>query len=222
MRQRSASSAPCRRAPSARDRVLNIVATIVEVAIVILAVVYIASGSLISLVVWGATVAVYLGVGFAIANPTSLGVDRQDRVGALGALSWVLPLVASACGVYAATTVLSAQAAPEGTSELALYGLAAAAMILSWLLLHTGFAHIYQSYFETSPTPTLRFPGTDDPALIDFLYFSFAIGTAFATSDTQVLSRRVRRTVIVHSVVGFFFNAYVIAVAFQILQGVSH
>ena len=53
--------------------------------------------------------------------------------------------------------------------------------------------------------------GYDDP-------FSFTIGTAFATSDARVDTSRSSWIVMVHNIVGFLYNALVVAVAFQILQ----
>ncbi len=44
-------------------------------------------------------------------------------------------------------------------------------------------------------------------------------GTSFATSDVEVVGIRTRRVVLLHSIVGFFSNALVAAVAFQVLQG---
>ena len=46
-----------------------------------------------------------------------------------------------------------------------------------------------------------------------------APGCAFATSDVTVTARRLRWTVTVHSVLAFFYNAVVMAVAFKILTG---
>lgn len=47
--------------------------------------------------------------------------------------------------------------------------------------------------------------------------FSFTMGTSFATS---VRTPPIRRIVLVHSVVAFFFNALVVAVAIQVLQDI--
>lgn len=66
--------------------------------------------------------------------------------------------------------------------------------------------------------PNIAFPKRTVPFFSDFLYFSFTIGTAFATSDARVETSRSRWIVMMHSVVSFLYNALVVAVAFQILQ----
>jgi uncharacterized membrane protein len=43
------------------------------------------------------------------------------------------------------------------------------------------------------------------------MYFALVVGTTFQTSDTAVISQRMRRTVMVHGLVSFIFNTAVIA-----------
>ena len=63
-------------------------------------------------------------------------------------------------------------------------------------------------------------PGTDgEPTLSDFLYLAFTVGTSFAVSGATIASREVRRVVLVHSVTSFFYNALLIAIAIQVIQG---
>ncbi|HEX4293581.1 MAG TPA: DUF1345 domain-containing protein [Rhizomicrobium sp.] len=59
----------------------------------------------------------------------------------------------------------------------------------------------------------LEFPGTPDPGIWDFLYFSFVVGTTAQTSDVEVRSTEMRRAVTLHSIVSFFFNTILIAMA---------
>jgi uncharacterized membrane protein len=64
-----------------------------------------------------------------------------------------------------------------------------------------------------------RFPDCPHPALVDFLYFSFTVGVSFAVSDVEVRSRALRWHVMVHSILSFFYNAIVLAVAINIITG---
>ncbi|SPT54079.1 Predicted membrane protein [Actinomyces bovis] len=142
---------------------------------------------------------------------------RQVREG-LGR-SWVLPLLASATGVVTAIHALGVdRSGVQGVVASFLAISSSLGVILSWLLLQVGFAGIYRAICLTASEPLLKFPGTAEPFLSDYLYFSFTVGSSFATSDVAVRSRRVRRVVLVHSVVAFFCNALVVAVAFQVLQ----
>lgn len=69
----------------------------------------------------------------------------------------------------------------------------------------------------------MRFPGDPTPDYLDFLYFSFVVGTTNQTSDTEVTSRAMRSVVMLHGILSFFFNTAVIALAVnlaaQLVQG---
>ena len=88
--------------------------------------------------------------------------------------------------------------------------------IPGWFVLHLGYARHYQR-LATSDGYGLEVPGSRDAALTDYVYFALTLGTTFATSDTNIVSRRLRWTATIHSVLAFFYNAIVMAVAFRLL-----
>ncbi len=205
-----------------RHRPSDYFATAVESVIVLTSVAYVASGSLTVLIIWESVAAVYLLVSFVVSRRRSLaGKNEAGRTGTLATLAWVLPLAASLVGITAAVHVLVVRGlddpAPGQGTVLAVA--ASLAIILSWHMLHTGFAQIYVASWDRHPDePGLAFASDRTPTFADFLYFSFTIGTSFATSDVTVSSSRMRWTVLVHSIASFFYNALVVAVAFQVLQ----
>jgi len=90
---------------------------------------------------------------------------------------------------------------------------------LGWLVLHTAMAFHYGDihYFDDPRTSAddggdLDFPGRSEPCPWDFLYFSFIIGMTCQVSDVQVKTTVMRRTVLWHGLVSFFFNTVFIAV----------
>jgi uncharacterized membrane protein len=98
--------------------------------------------------------------------------------------------------------------------------LALGTVALSWLLLHTvyslHYAHVYygdadQSDQRYSAAKGLDFPNTEDPDYVDFAYFSFVIGMTCQVSDVQVTSQRMRRLTLVHGVISFGFNTFILA-----------
>jgi uncharacterized membrane protein len=98
--------------------------------------------------------------------------------------------------------------------------LAAVGAPLGWFVLHTAMAFHYADlhYFDDPTTPEddegdLGFPGKGEPCAWDFLYFSFVIGMTCQVSDVVVKSTVMRRTVLWHGVVSFFFNTVFIAMA---------
>ena len=177
--------------------------TAAELVTVLVAVGYVLSGSVVVLIVWEALATAYLLSGSILTWRRSItGRHGGRRSGTLDTLSWVLPLMASLVGVNAAVLAIG--------------------IILSWHLLHTGFAQVYESLQHRDPEhPALEFPRTTHPGLADFLYFAFTIGTSFATSDATVATVRMRWLVLTHSIVSFFYNALVVAVAIQVIQQIA-
>ena len=88
--------------------------------------------------------------------------------------------------------------------------------LLGWSLLHLGYARHYERLDHLYGS-AIEFPGTKDAELTDYMYFAITFGTTFATSDVNVVSRRLRWTVATHSVLAFFYNAIVMAIAFKII-----
>ena len=217
------SAEPTGRAPRQSGELVDIVfATVIS----ILAIAYVAVPFLPVLIAWQAVALVYLVLLFTTFRnrktrdlPTH-GRPLPRRV--LEYLSWVLPIVASATGIASAVTLLTTEGANgTGTSADLLVGfLGSSAVVVAWFLLQTGFAEIYESVYERLEEPTMiSFPGIDEnPTLGDFLYLSFTVGTSFAISGATIASRKVRRVILIHSVTSLFYNAFLIAVAIQVIQ----
>lgn len=90
---------------------------------------------------------------------------------------------------------------------------------LGWFVIHFNeAAHYSNLYYRehhrgSKSRKALDFGDDAEPGIQDFLYFSFVIGMTSQTSDTNVLTTPMRRAVTFHSVVSFFFNAILIAMA---------
>lgn len=196
--------------------------TAVEGLIVALSISHVLLGGLPLLALWEAVAVTYLVAGFIVIRRRTLRSDSSERgrSGVLDTLSWVLPLTASVTGVNAAVVVLAQTEPSAPTTERVLLATAGAlGIVVSWHLLHVGFAQVHESAYQRGPGHDgLVFPGTAKPTSADFVYFAFTIGTAFATSDVEVTSSRGRLLVTIHSIVSFLFNALVVAVAYQVLQ----
>jgi uncharacterized membrane protein len=104
--------------------------------------------------------------------------------------------------------------------------IAAISILLSWLFMNSMFAvHYAHSYYGNGPdagkTPRggLDFPGTKQPDYWDFVYFAIVLGMTFQVSDVQITNRAIRRTALMHSVIAFFFNVFIIAISVNIAAG---
>ncbi len=113
----------------------------------------------------------------------------------------------------------------SGTSRSSLLeGLAVAAVVLGWLVTHTGYtfryARVYYAPDERGEAKKgLGFPGDEAPDDMDFAYFSFTLGMAFQVSDVTVTTSDLRRTVLFHSLQSFVFNTIIVALALNFLFG---
>jgi uncharacterized membrane protein len=93
------------------------------------------------------------------------------------------------------------------------------AIICSWLLTHTMFAlHYARIYYNEANgksleeyTGGLEFPNDELPDYFDFMYFSFTISMTSQTSDVSITSRQIRRIVLGHEIVSFFFYSVILA-----------
>ena len=110
---------------------------------------------------------------------------------------------------------------PQGQARL-LLGLSAAAVLLSWAVLHTVFGvHYARLYYEAKDIhgrpfkegrrSGFNFPGTETPNYIDFLYVSFTVALTYSMSDVVVENPLLRRIVLIHSLISFFFYSTVLA-----------
>jgi uncharacterized membrane protein len=81
------------------------------------------------------------------------------------------------------------------------------------------YAHEYYGGEDVGRGGGLKFPNETQPDYWDFVYFSFVIGMTFQVSDVQVTGKRVRRLVVAHGVVSFFFSVAIIALMVNIGSG---
>lgn len=110
--------------------------------------------------------------------------------------------------------------------QAVLVPVAISGMLLSWLMVHVIFAfhyaHLYYGNDTSDPSKHaegLEFPNEKKPDYVDFVYFSFVIGTTFQVSDTDVTSRPIRRLVLLHGLLSFGLNAFVVALTVNLIAG---
>lgn len=119
-------------------------------------------------------------------------------------------------------------------------GLAVGSVLLSWFLLHTLYAPHYARLFYGPPeadVPALELaePGTGTtrrvaggidfnlggywPTYADFTYFAFNLGMTFQVSDTSVSSPTIRRLVLGHCLLSYFFATAITATVINLVVG---
>ena len=141
----------------------------------------------------------------------------------------VMSALAAVASIAAIIAELGTVKDMSGATKSLHIALAIVTIFTSWAFIHVMFAlhYAHEYYLEADARKFdadglrggLTFPDDDKPTYGDFLYFSFAIGCAAATSDTNVTSKPMRRIVAAHSALSFFFNATVLALTINIAAG---
>ena len=169
---------------------------------------------------WDAGVLLYLVTTWTMM--VRAGVHELRRRAALhdeGEWTIILLLVAATLSSLIAIGAELHQARLENATHLWRPAVAAVTIMISWMFLHTimaqHYAHDY--YLREGTGPCLVFPDRiAEPGYWDFAYFSFTIGVAAQTADVAIASPRIRRVALAHSVLSFFFNTAILALAINV------
>lgn len=110
----------------------------------------------------------------------------------------------------------------DGAEAAAGYALTVGTLFGSWLLVGTLFCfHYAHKYYRCDEEKLpLKFPDNEkEPDYWDFMYFSFTISVAVQTSDVSVMTNGMRKLVLGHSVLNFFFNLVILGLSINIAAG---
>ena len=176
------------------------------------------------LIAWDLGVGLYLVLALILMlRSTVEHVRWRARLEDDGALVVLLLTVGAAVASVAAIFVelINVSDMPRHDQTLRL-ALVITTIVLSWAYVHIAFALHYAHEFydeDANGQPKLGFPGTEEPDYVDFLYFAFVIGMTSQTSDVSISSSELRRLVLIHGVIAFFFNTTLLAITINIAAG---
>lgn len=146
-------------------------------------------------------------------------VQDENRV-----VIFIIVLIATLAGLIAVIILIITKTENQSESAYKI-PIAIAGMLLSWFLIHTTFtlryAHIFYGNNEEKPATHaggLEFPEEDRPDYLDFAYFSFNVGMTFQVSDVEVTSNRLRKLVLLHSLISFFYATIMIALTINVIS----
>jgi uncharacterized membrane protein len=176
------------------------------------------------LIGWDAGVLIYLvAVAVLMTQCSSVSAMQSNAAaqdeGGVGIL--VLSVAAAIASLGAIFTELATIERTSPNYELYVT-LAIGTVVLSWTFTQTIFALHYAHgfYGENLRKSGLKFPGEGQPDYWDFVYFAFVIGMTFQVSDVAVTHKSIRRMVVAHGVLSFFFTAAIISVTVNIAANV--
>jgi uncharacterized membrane protein len=176
-----------------------------------------------ALVGWDVGVGLYLILAWALImtapeEQMQRRAREQDDGAAVILLLTMTAAVASVGAIVLELLNVKSAAASATGWHVALAGVT---IVLSWFFVHTSFAlhyaHEYYSHGPHAKEHCLKFPDESlRPGYSDFLYFSFILGATSQTADVAITSAGMRRLVLIHSIVSFFFNTTLLAMAVNI------
>ncbi len=107
------------------------------------------------------------------------------------------------------------------------------AMILSWIMVQTQYIfHYAREYYDEDTSGKkeeiggLQFPTEEKneiyhPDYLDFAYYSFCMGCTFQVSDVNITSRNLRKITMIHGLLAFFMNTFVVALTINLVAGLN-
>ena len=172
------------------------------------------------LIGWDIGVLIYLVAAAVVMTQCSSVSSMQSNAAAQDEGAFAVLILAVAAAIASLGAIFAELAIVERTSpHYGLYtALAIGTVVLSWAFTHTIFAlhYAHEFYGESLRKSGLKFPGDGEPDYWDFVYFSFVIGMTFQVSDVAVTHKSIRRLVVAHGVLSFFFTAAIIAMTVNI------
>jgi uncharacterized membrane protein len=169
--------------------------------------------------VWGYLVAMMRVAATSDHHKVRATADKQDEKGPLVLITLIVASIVSLLAIFYELGELSDAKGWERTGR---YVLTVATLFGSWLLLGVLFCfHYAHLYYRCAPhPPPFKFPDDEkEPDYWDFMYFSFTIAVAVQTSDISVMTRSMRKLVLAHSVLNFFFNLVILGLSINIAAG---
>ena len=110
------------------------------------------------------------------------------------------------------------QDVPE-LQTLLLTALAIGTVVVSWLAINVDFTLRYAHLYYTDPVGGIDFNGVDEPDYRDFAYVAFTIGMTYQVSDTNLLTSRFRRVLLLHALLSYLFGVVIIAAVINVSAG---
>ncbi|MEV1169794.1 DUF1345 domain-containing protein [Nonomuraea sp. NPDC049784] len=121
-------------------------------------------------------------------------------------------------GAVALALVRTASHTPWTT---ALVILSVGTVVQSWGLVNTVFAFKYARLYYVDEDGGIDFRQKNPPAYSDFAYLAFTIGMTFGVTDNDVVNTHIRKVALVHALLSYFFSTGILAVAINLVTGLS-
>jgi uncharacterized membrane protein len=166
--------------------------------------------------------------GFVISIVPLLRMDKAEDMRALSRDNdanrvLLLAITGAVTSVVLVAIYLELQA-KSGPPDPTVVALVIATLAIAWVFSNTVYALHYAHQFyradeDGKDCGGIDVPDAAEPDYWDFIYFAFILGMTFQTSDVEITSRSIRRTVTFHCLAAFVFNIGVLAFTINLLGG---
>lgn len=153
------------------------------------------------------------------AEVTARMASREDPSNPVAEL---VVVAASIAALVAVAFALVRAGQTTGGTKAMLIGLGTVSVVVSWLVVHTVYMLRYARSYYGEPMGGIGFNEPDDPAYLDFAYFSFTIGMTFQVSDTNISRKDIRRLALHHALLSYLFGAVILATAINVFASLLH
>jgi uncharacterized membrane protein len=175
------------------------------------------------MVAWDAAALIYVGWVWAImwrlnAVQTGSHAEREDPTRPAADLMLLAAAVAS---LIAVGIVILHAAQVNGAAKFIYISFGIASVVLSWTVIHTVFALRYARLYYDGRDGGVDFHQNAPPRFSDFAYLAFTIGMTYQVSDTELNTPEFRANVLRHSLLSYLFGTVIIALAINLVAGLS-
>jgi uncharacterized membrane protein len=171
------------------------------------------------LVGWDVAAVGFLGwtwhrVGRLDAAGTKRHANIEDRS---RPIAEVVVLAAGVALLAAVGLVLLLAGQSHGGTKASLITVGCVSVALSWATVHTVYMLRYTRSHYQSPHGAVDFNEKDAPAYLDFAYLAFTIGMTFQVSDTNLMTKAIRRIALSHALMSYLFGAVIVALMINVV-----
>jgi uncharacterized membrane protein len=106
----------------------------------------------------------------------------------------------------------------DGAPRVVMTVIALSTVVVSWLLVNTEYTLRYAHIYYSPPAGGVDFK-EGPPDYRDFAYLAFTIGMTYQVSDTGLLTKRFRRTLLGHALLSYLFGTVIIATVINTVAG---
>jgi uncharacterized membrane protein len=132
----------------------------------------------------------------------------------------IVLVLASLASLVAVGIIIVEASQSEGVKAVILAALGVSSVAISWSMVQVIHTLRYAREFYKDKG-CIDFNSKDLPRYSDFAYLAFTIGMTFQVSDTEIMSNKVRRTILHHSLISYLFSVVIVGVTINLLASLA-